>query len=165
MEPNAAHEEQLKQGLLYAVRLLTVTKRSRQELAKRLSEKGYPAPVIQKVIEQLEQKGVLNDFKLIEGMVDRAIHDKRHGRSRIRLDLEQKKVDRALIEPALARYTLDEERANARLLAGERWMKLSRVEIRKRKKRLYDYLAGRGFHFDLCRQLVEELSRETHADL
>ncbi len=161
MEEKQALTGQLKQGYLYAVRLLAMTKRSRKELAQKLKSKGYDAGIAGQILDRLQSQGILNDRALVQESVQRAVHEKRFGRRRISFELKRKGAGEAVIQRALSQYLPEEERANALALARAQWSKWSRVEPRKKKKRLYDFLAGRGFEYELVRDIVSQIEKTT----
>lgn len=160
MEEQQALTGQLKQGYLYAVRLLAITKRSRKELAQKLKSKGYDAGITGQILDRLESQGILNDRALVQESVQRAVREKRLGRRRISFELKRKGAGEAVIQSALSQYSPEEERANALELAQTQWTKLKRVEPRKRKKRLYDFLTARGFEFELIREIVSQIEKQ-----
>ena len=149
---------QFKQGYLYAVRLLTASKKSSKELTKRLKGKGYNEAVIQNILEFLESQGILSDQKLVSDSVQWAKQAKRYGKRKIYAQLKQKGLDSKTIEQALGQYSKEEERETALELAQNRWDKLSKIEPKKRKQRLYSYLIGRGFDFEVVREIIDQLS-------
>ena len=150
---------QFKQGYLYAVRLLTASKKSESEVVKRLRDKGYGADSTGQVVEELKKNGVLDDQKLITETIQWASQAKRHGRKRIFFDLKKRGIAASKIEQALEDYAPETERQIALSLAQDRWDRLSRVEPQKRKKRLYDFLINRGFAFELSREVVNVIER------
>ena len=156
-----APSNQLRQGILYAIRLLAVTKRSTEELANRLALKGYPTGVIEEILTRLKHQGVLNDWKLVQQTVDHAIGVRRWGKRRIRFALEAKGLDSALVEEALARDPLEAEHTRALELARERWQKWAAVGVKKRQKKLYDFLVHRGYSYDLCRQIASRMTKDS----
>lgn len=164
METRQELSGQLKQGYLYAVRLLAVTKRSRKELERRLKEKGYDCDVSVQILDRLETQGILNDRALVQDTVQRAVHEKRLGRRRISFELKRKGAEETMIESALLNYSPEDEHANALELAEAQWGKLSRVEPKKRKKRIYDFLTARGFTFELAREIISKIGKSTDED-
>ena len=162
MDVEIKNHDQIKQGYLYAVRLLAQSKRSEHELLRRLKNKGYLPEATAQIINELKSQGILSDKKLVQDTVDWSIKAKRYGRNRIFFELKKRGIREANIGKALEGYSRAEEQENARSLATERWIKLEKVEVKKRKKRLYDFLISRGFDFELARRLVEEM--EHHND-
>lgn len=144
------------------MRLLTASKKSEKELAKRLSEKGYQPEVVAQVAEELKKQGILSDEKLIRETVQWASEAKRYGRKRIFLELKKRGLASNEIERALHDYPKAVERDSARALAEARWERLKKVELQKRKMRLYQFLLNRGFDFELSREIVSQLSQNSN---
>lgn len=157
MDINTKNNPQFRQGYLYAVRLLTASKKSEKEVAKRLKDKGYPGNIIEKITEELKGQGILSDEKLIRETVQWAAQAKRYGRRRIILDLKKRGMVSSEIEKALDDYPKAAERDFARSLAEARWERLKKVEPQKRKMRLYQFLLNRGFDFELSREIVAQM--------
>ncbi len=159
MNSNIHDDPQFQQGHLYAIRLLTASKKSTSQLRKRLKDKGYRADVIQNVLDALNTQGILNDRKMVDESVQWAKQAKRYGKRRIALELKKKGIAEAVINESLVDYSKDEERETAKELAAVRWEKLSRLDPMKKKKRLYDFLISRGFDFEVVRETVDELNK------
>lgn len=160
MDSKSADQEKVKQGYLYAVRLLAQTKRSERELGKKLTLKGFPESAIIHILERLKTQGVLNDTKLVDETVEWSIRSKGHGRKRIFSELKRRGITETQIGQALEKYPKEVERATAEDLAKNRWARFQKLEPRKRMKRLYDFLINRGFDFDLAREIVAHLEHE-----
>jgi len=152
---------QLKQGYIYAVRLLAASKKSEGELLRRLSKKGYPEDTAKQVIIKLKNQGILDDQKLARETVQWAIQTKKYGRNRISFELKKKGVPTTKIVKELEHYPKALERETALSLAEERWVKLKKVAYQKRKKRLYDFLVNRGFDFEMSREIVGQMQNES----
>jgi regulatory protein len=157
MEQHEVRAGQLKQGYLYAVRLLAASKKSSHELAKRLEGKGYPVDVTQEIIDRLKAQKLLSDGKLVADTILRATESKGYGRNRIALELKKRGIARTTIHDALDQLPKAKEREVALNLAQLRWQKLGGIDARKKQQRLYAYLVNRGFDFDLCREIVDQL--------
>ena len=149
---------QFKQGYLYAVRLLTASKKSTKELLKRLNDRGYDPQVAESILETLKNQGILSDRKMVDETIHWAREAKRYGKKRISIELRKKGIAQNVIEEALVGYSKDEERQTAYQLAEVRWNKLGKIELVKRKKRLFDYLVSRGFDFEMIREIINQLN-------
>lgn len=157
---------QFKQGYLYAVRLLAASKKSSKEILKRLNDKGYDAAIAEIIVEMLKDQGILSDRKMVDDTVHWAKQAKRYGKRRIAIELRKKGIAQNVIDEALVGYSKDEERAAAYQLAEARWNKLGKIELVKRKKRLFDFLVSRGFDFDLTREIINQLnSKKNNEDI
>ena len=159
-EPFFNENPQLKQGYLYAVRLLAASKKSEQELSKRLLEKGYLKESVEGVIERLKNKGILSDQKLVHETVQWSMEAKRYGKRRIFMDLKRRGIASKEIANALESYPKSKEKEVASELAQNRWVKFKNIDPKKRKKRVYDFLLNRGFDYELSRELISKLEQK-----
>ncbi len=163
MDHNTQEDSQFKQGYLYAVRLLTASKKSATQLLKRFKEKGYKPEIAESVLEKLKEQGILNDRKMVDETIQWAKQAKRYGKRRIAMELKKKGIAQNVIDDSLSHYSKEEERETALVLAQVRWQKLERIEPNKRKKRMYDFLISRGFDFETTREIVDQLnSKQNH---
>ncbi len=164
MDTKTKESPQFKQGYLYAVRLLTASKKSAKEVAKRLKDKGYESSVIETVVESLKTQGILNDRKMVDETVQWAKQAKRFGKRRVALELKKKGITQNIIDSALQNYSKEEERKTAYSLAEVRWQKIKNIESQKRKRRLFDFLINRGFDFELSREIINQLDSQKAND-
>ena len=165
METKLKSHPQFKQGYLYAVRLLAASKKSEREIEKRLAEKGYLSEVIQEITAQLKAQKILSDQKLTQEMVQTTLLEKRYGPRRIYYHLMKRGISSGEAQKAVEAYPKSLERETAKELAQTRWAKLEKVEPKKRKKRLYDFLINRGFNHELSREIVMQMETKTNEDL
>lgn len=159
MDERLTLEEQIKQGLIYTIRLLRMTKRSEANIKTKLREKGYSQEVIDRIIESLKQKKYLNDIELAKHSVYWSTHGNVFGKRRIRLDLRRKGIADTAISIAFEQCGERDEKALAIELARQRQGRLKTLDQLKRKKRLYDFLVRRGFDYQICRDVMDELEK------
>lgn len=157
MDIKTQENPQFKQGYLYAVRLLAASKKSAQELSKRLKDKGYDLAIVEDILEYLRTQGILDDRKMVDETIHWAKQAKRYGKKRILFELKKKGIAQNVIEEALENYSKEEERETAYQLAKIRWNKVKHLEPLKRKKRLFDFLVSRGFDFELAKEIMNRL--------
>jgi regulatory protein len=151
--------EKKKQAWLTSLRLLAASPKTRHELAQKLTQKGYPSPIIGEVMRKLEEQGILNDQAYALNLMNRFKHGRPSGRKRIAFELKRHGVAPSVQEEILKRIDPQEEKETARQLGQERWERLSQLSQDKRKRRVYDFLIRRGFDFQAVRDLVEEFAR------
>lgn len=156
--------EQIKQGLIYAMRLLSVSKKSETRIREKLKEKGYPEPVAEEVIRELKEKNILDDSKFAEEKVYWATHGNPLGKRRLRFELKKQGLSEQVVGEALDGITRAEERENALALAKTQADKLKSLEPERRKKRLYDFLIRRGFDYEICRDVITKLEKQVEND-
>ena len=152
--------EREKQGLIYAMRLLSIAKRSERDLKLRLNAKGYPPDSIIQIIERLKSQKLVNDLELAKNVIQWSQFGNPIGKHRIRLELRKKGLADSVIGEALEPYDERSEHEAAERLAYERFERLKNLDGMKRRKRVYDFLIRRGFAYDVCRDIISNLGRE-----
>jgi len=118
---------------------------TRWELEQKLSRKGFDRAEIRVLLEDLEERGLLDDAKTSTALAAWRSRTGR-GRSRIASELAGKGVSRTDADAALASLDpLDEAKAlRAALERRERALPAG-LTRQARSKKLFDHLARRGF--------------------
>ena len=140
-----------------ALAMLAVRGRPARELRRRLVQKGEEAVHVDAAIARLEANGLLDDrayavqssrSKLAAGV----------SRRRVRDELTRRGVDRTLADEAVAEVAEEDavdERDAALTAARRKVATLGRTEPLARRRRLYAFLARRGFAADDIRAAME----------
>jgi regulatory protein len=132
--------------------------RSEHEMRDRLKRKGYEGEVIDDVVSGLKKAGELDDAKFAKLWVESRINFNPMGEMVLRMELKKKGVSDRIID-----VTLDEclktydEYGVALSMAKEQFERFVKLDKRKAMKRLYDFLARRGFKFDIIEKVIEEI--------
>ena len=150
-------ESQKKQAWITSLKLMAATPKSRSELSKKLRDKGYEESVVSEVLDELERKGLLSDKAFANDIVSRLTHAKPSGKRRISFELKRRGIPTDLREEILTGLNEGGEAEKAQELAALKWESFKRFPLEKRKKRTYDFLARRGFDFQIIRDVVESL--------
>ncbi|BBY43076.1 recombination regulator RecX [Mycolicibacterium celeriflavum] len=151
----ASREEQARDVCL---RLLTVRARTRAELEGQLAKRGYPDDVSTRVLDRLEQVGLINDADFAEQWVRSRRVSAGKGRRALIAELRTKGVDNDIIEATLADDEPGAERARAERLVAD---KLRREKLDhdaddvKVTRRLVGMLARRGYGQKLAFDVVK----------
>jgi regulatory protein len=148
-EVEVAHEK--------ALNFLSYRPRSADEVRRSLRDKGYADPVIEQVMERLERVGLVNDDDFARYWVDNRDQFKPKSGRGLRYELRQKGITDDAIEAALE--GVDEE-SSAYRAASQRAKRLPRDSKQVFAKRLGEYLARRGFPYDVVREVTERLWSE-----
>ena len=150
-----------------ALNLLAFRARSAGELRRRLLQKGESAPVIERVIERLVSEGHLNDAAFARELARAKVLGKGHSRRRLQQDLYRRGVSRetadAAIDDALADESVD-ERAVAERAARKRLVALGSLDAATQRRRLYSFLARRGYEPDAIREVMTTVMGEAADD-
>lgn len=139
------------------LRLLTVRARTRAELTAQLAKRGYRDDVSARVLDRLEQVGLVDDADFAEQWVRSRRANAGKGRRALIAELRTKGVDGELIEAALADDEPGAERARAEQLVADRLRreKLIDGEDAKLARRLVGMLARRGYSQTMAFDVVK----------
>lgn len=144
------------------MRLLRFRPRSIKEMARRLKQKGHRSFIIARVIDELEDKKLLDDRIFAKLWIGDRITLKPSGKSLLVRELKSKGVSDTVIEEAFASFDGDyDEYETAFLLARKKAALLKGIDEEKAKKRMLDFLSRRGFSYDTIWKILKELYNST----
>ena len=157
-----SNKETLLKAREYAFLLLKFRLRSEKELYQRLKQKKFSEEVIRDTIEFLKEKKFLDDGLFAKGWINSRIK-KPYGLRRIVQELKLKGIDKEIIEEKLgeAKKNYQEEEVVEELIE-ERLNKLKNIEPQTARKRVYGYLARRGFSPEIIIDKINILCKQTY---
>jgi regulatory protein len=161
--PPAQPEKLYEKTMTRALKLLSYKPRSVAEMRARLNEKEWAdAQVVEQIIARLVELGYLDDEQFAARYADARLTVKPLGRTRLRRDLQRRKVSTQVVEQALeqAYEEHSEEELIARAIAKRTRLK-GAPATREETKKLFDYLIRRGFSYDLVMRKVREISAQS----
>lgn len=144
-----------------AVRLLAAKPRAIRELRERLLEKLWTnEEIVDAVIEKLKGYKYLDDDQFARDVALSKLRQKPQGKRRLQISMSQKKLDKDVVESAIAEAyeTIPESDLIDQAIAKRIRLKGS-PETREDTKKFYDHLLRQGFGFDLIRDKMSSLAR------
>ncbi len=151
LDEQAATGQSTKDARHVAVRLLSAREHSRHELQLKLLKKGWSDNDVQEVLEWLSEHGLQSDQRYAEVYL-RARVRKAYGPIRIRGELQERGVDRSIIDQALGAEPIDW--LGIASTWYERRYGMAPCEDMNERSRRQQALARRGFTTDVIRELV-----------
>ena len=136
-----------------AVSLLAQREYSRQELTDKLTAAQASPEEVEQALAQLEAKGLVDDARVVETLVNR--RSGKLGASRLRQELEAKGVSAELVAETMAGLK-GTELARAQAVWQKKFGQLAATSADRNKQARF--LASRGFSGDVVRQVVAGLS-------
>jgi regulatory protein len=126
----------------------------------RLKLKGYDQDVVEEVMTGLKSSGDIDDVKFAKLWVESRINFNPMGEIVLRQELKAKGVSDSIIDATLDEClkTYDEHEV-ALKMAREQFARFAKLDKRKTMKRLYDFLARRGFKFEVIEKVIEEITK------
>ncbi|HEU4564875.1 MAG TPA: regulatory protein RecX [Gemmatimonadaceae bacterium] len=153
-------EHALTGALDRALNMLAFRARSVRDLRRRLVQKGEPEDVADAAIARLVELGLLDDAAFARQYARSKVLSAGHSRRRLQQELYRKGVARevaeASIEEVMAEDGVDEEAIIERA-ARKKLRTLAGLDPDARRRRLYGYLARRGYELDDIRRVMDEL--------
>ena len=146
-----------RRARLVAAELLSRRAWTRAELARRLTRRGAPAPVVAEVVADLVARGYLDDAAFARRGVE-ARSSRGYGPARLRAELRARGVEPDVIEAALASPSAADPLGPARDLARRRLPALRRGRPERLAARLRDVLLRRGFAPETVERVVREVA-------
>lgn len=158
-----AEEATVSRAYDRAMMMLAARGRASGELKRLLVRKGEEARVAGEVIDRLTAAGFLDDSAFARQFA-RSKSTTGTSRRRIEMELSRKGIDRDVarvaVEETFAEEQVDEAAAIDRA-AEKKLRTLSKVDDLTRRRRLYSYLARRGFDPDAINGVMGRLGRES----
>ena len=144
-----------------AVKLLAAKPRSVAELRERLLEKAWTnREIVDAVIDKLSEYKYLDDNQFARDLAFSKLRQKPQGKRRLKQSMSQKKLDRKVVDEAIA--AAYEKLPETELIdrAIEKRVQLKGVpQTREDQKKFYDHLLRQGFSYDLIISKMAEISR------
>ena len=154
-------DDELKRGIHIATGFIAYRQRSEFEVTRRLRRASISDTVVPQVLSRLRDNGLIDDRAFAAAYTRDQMHLRSRGPARVRNGLLKLGVARDLIDEALKEAFAGQDPLQKAVEAGtKRWARLSDVEGRKRRKRVYDYLVRQGYPFDVARRAVDVIQKE-----
>lgn len=158
----AAESAQLK---VYdrALNMLAFRARSSSELARALVRKGEEKADVDRAVVRLQEQGLLDDAAFARSFARAKVVGASQSRRRVQQGLAKKGVARDVSDVAIATVLEEEEvdqRAIVEVAARKKLRSLAKLEPQVRRRRLYAFLARRGYDSDDIRSVMASVGEE-----
>ena len=141
-----------------AWRFLSRREHSEKELRDKLFVKGYEAGIVDRLISNLKEKDYINNERFARLLVADEISFKKNGPLLIRNKLLKKGFKIELVNNLLNdNYSEVLQQKNCKFLAEKKYTSLKNLDINQQKTRLGNYLAQKGFSWDISANVIAEM--------
>lgn len=141
-------EDEYKRAFSRAVKAISYSEKSTKQIEELLEKANFDEKVIARVLVRLNELDYVCDERLAQEFVAKNTSLGSHG---IKAKLKQKGVSDEIIETALSD---NDETSVAIELAKKLMQKHAALDAFKRKKKISDFLARRGFSWDTISQTL-----------
>jgi regulatory protein len=146
------------------LRLLTVSPRTRAQLAQALSRRGVPHEAADAVLSRFTDAGLIDDAAFARAWVESRHHSRGLSRRSLSDELKRRGVDSEEIREAVGTLDPEQETATARYLV-ERKMASSRGRPPEaRVRQAASLLARKGYPASLSFRLIKEVLEQEGSD-
>jgi regulatory protein len=146
-----------------ALNMLAFRARSVAELRRQLLRKEEPADQVEAAITRLLEQGLLNDADFARQFARLKLAGPGASKFRIIQELGRKGIAKPMVEEALDGLQ-ESDGLNAsesiHRVAAKKWRSLSKLDSVTAKRRLYSFLARRGFNPDEIRSAMDGIGAE-----
>lgn len=146
-------EKAYQQAMLF----LGYRARSEAEVRKNLEKHEIPSEVIETTVERLREERLLNDEEFAQNWVANRSEFRPRSRRALAIELKRKGLDESAIQSATEAV---DEKALAYAAAQKRVRRLEGLEWNEYRKKLGEFLARRGFAYEVIAPTVKRLWSE-----
>jgi regulatory protein len=133
--------------------------RSEAEIRQNLQRHAISPENIEHTLDRLKQSGLLNDAAFAQAWVENRTDLRPRGRRALSYELQQRGVDRQLIEETLLEV---DDPALAYQAAAQRAGRFTNLEWKDFRVKMFRYLAQRGFDYEVSAPVIARIWEETH---
>jgi regulatory protein len=146
-----------------ALNVLAFRARSSAELARSLVRKGEPKEHVDRAVARLQEQGLLDDGAFAQSFTRAKVLGAQQSKRRVQQDLARMGVARAVTDAAIATVFEEEgidQRAVVEQAARKKLRSLGKLEPVVRRRRLYAFLARRGYDGEDIRKAMEAVGED-----
>lgn len=142
------------------LRRLSMRAHTRSELQQALAKREVPAEVAERVLNRMEQVGLIDDESFAGDWVASRQQRRHLSRRGLRAELTRKGIDTEIISEAVAEVDDDAEHAAALALVERKKASYARLDSAVRQRRIMGLLARRGFSGAVAARVLADINFE-----
>ncbi len=145
---------ELQKSFDKTLRFVMTRPRSMKEVKDYFKRKEIDNTLHQNILERLEKLELLNDQKFAKWWVEQRLEFKHKSKKDITFELRQKGIDTNTIKNVLDDSEMDELKIAKELIVKKEY-KWKRYDEDVRKQKMSQYLAGKGFSWDIVKSVID----------
>jgi regulatory protein len=149
-----------------ALNMIALRARASSELRRLLIRKGEPAEFVDLAIERLVRAGFLDDASFAKQFTRSKAVGAGLSRRRVQQELARRGVARDVADAAIAEVFDEEhvdEEGTLQRVARKKMKSLARLDVAVQRRRLYSFLARRGYDSDDIARTLRSVVNDAHA--
>jgi regulatory protein len=137
------------------LRFATLRPRSRKEVGTWFKKHKVHLSLQKDLVKKLEHLELLDDGKFAKWWVEQRLQFRKKSKRELVLELRSKGVDKNTIADVLSETEVDEYKTAKDLLEKKKY-RWEKFDDRKKRQKMTEYLARRGFSWDVIKLVVKE---------
>jgi len=153
-------QENIKnQAMKFAMKLLSVRKRSVFEITKRLRQKKIAENIIDEIVKELFEYKYLNDEEFAEAYINDRINFNPRGNFLIRKELREKGIAENIISEKIKELLPAKKELELAKKAAEKKLEYLNKDLEKNKvyQKIGAYLQSKGYSSYIIREALEDI--------
>jgi regulatory protein len=143
-----------QQALLKAANYCAYQERCYKEVEEKLAEWGIHGTDAGEILIKLSDQNYLNEERFAKAFAGGKFRVKKWGRSKIRMELKQRKISDYCINKGLAEIDEDIYLNTLTEIAREKWDATKQPNRIAKRYKVYQYLISRGYESDLIQTVL-----------
>ncbi|MCK4800239.1 regulatory protein RecX [Candidatus Parcubacteria bacterium] len=146
------------EALKFAMKLISLRKRSAFEIKERLRKKKFEEDVIEEVLQELKNYKYLNDEEFAEAYINDRINFNPRGRFLIKKELNKRGIAENIIERKMEELLSEEKEVESAKKMAEKKLRTINNKTDKIKvdQKIRSYLQSKGYSFDIINLVVKQ---------
>ena len=152
-------EDAKNQAMKFAMKLLTIRKRSVLEITKRLRQKKIAADIIDQIVKELLGYKYLNDEEFAEAYLNDRINFNPRGSFLLRKELREKGIAEIIINEKIEELLPEKKELELAKKAAEKKLEYLNKDLEKNKiyQKISAHLQSKGYSSYAIRETLENL--------
>jgi len=143
-----------------AGRFCAFRERSPNELLEKMKSWGASEQEAEQLLDELTDLGYVNEQRFANAFCNDKFEFNSWGKQKIKANIYAHRLSEKAIQQALDRIDVQRYEERLRDLGGQKWSRLEKDELVKRKQKTVNYLANKGFELDLIWKIISELEQK-----
>ncbi len=147
-----------------SLRIVSIRQYSVLEVRRKLLQKGFDDLLVEEAIGRLKEFGYLDDRELARTLIGFKFKSSGYGRRKIREYLVRRKIPEDIINGELEKALTRDRSVKRGVELLARKQERGKRDILDNRRRVFGFLAARGFDPGECGDIISEYERKTRAE-
>lgn len=154
------YKKRLSEAKEKAMRTLTASMKSQQQIVSLLTRAGYEQEIVTEVVAFLKRHRFLDDKALTDSLVRTSLQNRHSSKRQTIQKLMQRGLSNADIRESMQEADEGQEMENALYWGRKKFSSLSSKPLREKMDKTARSLSYRGFSYSVIHRALEQLKKE-----